>query len=308
MQSDTVDLRRAFASFMTGVTIVATRDGDSPPVGFTANSFTSVSLEPPLLLVCPAKTLSSFATFERCTHFSVSVLADHQRALANRFVTGEGDRFAERDWREDASGCPVFNEASATFSLRVQQRVDAGDHIILIGEVEHYECSGQAGLGYSADGYFSLGLERRATNVARGGNVVAGAIVSRGDTVLMMRNGDKWHPPQVAVKGAQSSLDATRACLDKIGIDAQFGPVYSVFDQPSDGATFTFYRGTTVDMPGDSKAEYVAVDDLPTLQYTSRALEDMMRRYAKEFRQGVFRLYVGDDTSGDIHTLEEGGS
>ena len=147
MTQDPPTLRQAFASFMTGVTVVTTRLEDQAPVGFTANSFTSVSLQPPLLLVCPAKTLSSFDAFNSCTHFAVSVLADDQRAIANRFVTGKGDRFAEQDWQSDDNDCPVFDSAAAAFSLRVHERVDAGDHLILIGEITDYSSSGKPGAG-----------------------------------------------------------------------------------------------------------------------------------------------------------------
>lgn len=90
-QFDPRDLRSAFGRFMTGVTVVTARAPDGTSVGFTANSFTSVSMDPPLLLVCPGKFLSSYQTFAECTDFAISILAegqeggrDHVRQLQRR--------------------------------------------------------------------------------------------------------------------------------------------------------------------------------------------------------------------------------
>ncbi|MEP0940380.1 MAG: flavin reductase family protein, partial [Rhizobiaceae bacterium] len=80
-------LRDAFGAYMTGVTVVTARRADGVAVGFTANSFTSVSLDPPLLLVCPGKFLSSYETFASCTHFAVSVLAEGQKDIATVFAS-----------------------------------------------------------------------------------------------------------------------------------------------------------------------------------------------------------------------------
>ena len=86
-------LRDAFGSFMTGVTVVTALGPDGNPVGFTANSFSSVSLDPPLLLVCPGKFLSSFEVFANCTHFAVNILAEGQEAGANTCASVKCDRF-----------------------------------------------------------------------------------------------------------------------------------------------------------------------------------------------------------------------
>jgi flavin reductase (DIM6/NTAB) family NADH-FMN oxidoreductase RutF len=305
METDSTKLRNAFGSFITGVTVVTTRVGDQKPVGFTANSFTSVSLQPPLLLVCPSKILSSYSTFERCEHFAVTVLAEDQRALANLFVSGSGDRFSGIEWQPDANGCPIFPGAAATFSMRVHERVDAGDHLILIGEVETYECSGKVGLGYSSEGYFSLGLERRAADVPRSSDVTAGAIVAFEDKVLLLRAGDQWYPPQIESTGRRGSLTAIRSYLAEAGIAANFGPVYTVFDNQSDGVVFTYYRASIDSPPSVEFGELVAVDDLASLNYRSEAIAAMMHRYAVEFRQGVFRLYVGDELQGVVQTTGE---
>jgi len=135
-------LRQAFSSFMTGVTVVTARAPDNTPVGFTANSFTSVSLDPPLLLVCPGRHLSSFGVFDTTEHFAVNVLAHTQEAICTLFAGRNENRFSAVHWRPDDQQSPLIDGCSASFSCRTYQRVDAGDHLVLIGQITGFECSG----------------------------------------------------------------------------------------------------------------------------------------------------------------------
>ena len=149
-------LRSAFGSYMTGVTVVTARTKAGVPVGFTANSFTSVSLDPPLLLVCPGKSLSSYDTFARCRHFAVNVLEAQQKDVANIFAGDQGDRFAKVAHKTNASGVPLISSALAQFSCATEQCVEAGDHLILIGRVEAFTHVDGDGLGYAGGRYFNL--------------------------------------------------------------------------------------------------------------------------------------------------------
>lgn len=154
---DPAALRAAFGSFMTGVTVVTARGPGGVPCGFTANSFASVSLSPPLLLVCPGRFLSSFDIFAECSHFAVSVLADGQQDASNAFASYKGDRFARVPTHEDMHGVPVISGAAAVFSCTAAQTIPAGDHAVLIGEVRGMQHSGASGLGYAGGRYFSPG-------------------------------------------------------------------------------------------------------------------------------------------------------
>ena len=155
-------LRRAFGSFMTGVTVVTSRTDDGRPLGFTANSFTSVSLDPPLLLVCPGKFLSTHDRFAASTGFAVNILAEGQQEVSNTFASFKGDRFARVPHRSDARGNPLIEGALAQFSCSTERVLDAGDHSILIGQVQDFAWAEGRGLGYAGGQYFSLGLERAA--------------------------------------------------------------------------------------------------------------------------------------------------
>lgn len=134
--SDQRTLRDALGCFATGVTVVTTRDADGTPVGLTANSFTSVSLDPPLLLVCLAKSASSLPVFENARHFAINVLHIGQQPVSGRFARKGEDRFAGTEIEMWDSGVPILSHSLASFECTRDAVHDAGDHIILIGRVE----------------------------------------------------------------------------------------------------------------------------------------------------------------------------
>ena len=129
-------LRDAFGCFMTGVTVVTTLDSTGRPQGFTANSFASVSLEPPLVLWSIRKAASSLEAFTQSGGYTVSVLAGPQEALARQFATGDmATRFAGAPVTRTATQRPRLEGALAWFDCALAQVVDAGDHLILLGRV-----------------------------------------------------------------------------------------------------------------------------------------------------------------------------
>jgi flavin reductase (DIM6/NTAB) family NADH-FMN oxidoreductase RutF len=133
----TEQFRQSLATFATGVTIVTARGADGQLTGLTANSFNSVSLEPPLVLWSLAKRAGSMPIFSRGSHYAIHVLAAEQHALAERFAARGVDRFADIAWREGAGGAPIFDGACAVFECFNRSRYEEGDHVIFVGEVEH---------------------------------------------------------------------------------------------------------------------------------------------------------------------------
>lgn len=129
------EFRQALGLFATGVTIVTARAADGRPVGLTVNSFSSVSLAPPLVLWSLGSRAGSLAVFEAATHFAIHILGAQQRALAERFATRDIDRFADVAWHDGPGGVPVLDEAAAVFECRSRNRHVEGDHVIFIGEV-----------------------------------------------------------------------------------------------------------------------------------------------------------------------------
>ena len=148
-------LRDAFGSFLTGVTVVTTFDGDGSPIGFTANSFTSVSLDPPLLLVCLAKTSRNYNAVTTAPGFAINILSETQKEVSNTFARPVADRFATVDWRRGPWGSPIFSDVAAWFDCALHEVIDAGDHVVLIGRVEAFGDSAANGLGYARGAYFT---------------------------------------------------------------------------------------------------------------------------------------------------------
>ncbi len=133
--SDARTLRDAMGCFATGVTVVSALRADGIPVGLTANSFTSVSLDPPLLLVCIANSANSKAALESATTFAVNVLHIGQQPTSNLFARPAEDRFAETPWEPGQHDVPLLLGALANFECRRHAIHEGGDHIILVGEV-----------------------------------------------------------------------------------------------------------------------------------------------------------------------------
>jgi flavin reductase (DIM6/NTAB) family NADH-FMN oxidoreductase RutF len=136
---DRRDFRRALGQFATGVTVVTARASDGRKIGVTVNSFSSVSLNPPLILWSLARQTPGFYDFANCSHFAVNVLEAKQHHLSRQFSTPLADRFAGVDVAEGKAGIPIVNGAIAHFICRKVKQYDGGDHVILLGEVEEYK-------------------------------------------------------------------------------------------------------------------------------------------------------------------------
>jgi flavin reductase (DIM6/NTAB) family NADH-FMN oxidoreductase RutF len=132
---DPEQFRQALGMFATGVTVVTTIAPDGSPRGFTANSFTSVSLNPPLVLVCIDRGAQSYAAFTQGSGFAVNILSQDQRDLSQRFASRTTDKFAGVAWSRGANGSPILDGALAWLECRHWRWVTAGDHVVLIGEV-----------------------------------------------------------------------------------------------------------------------------------------------------------------------------
>ena len=141
---DPTDFRDAMARFASGVTVVTTRDSGGEAVGFTASAFSSLSLDPPLLLVCLQKDADCYAAFMEAEQFGVSILAQGQSPIALRFATKALDKWdGTPSAPGSATGIPLIDGAAACLECRGHSRADGGDHTILIGEVLTADTNGR---------------------------------------------------------------------------------------------------------------------------------------------------------------------
>lgn len=129
-------LRRALGVFPTGVTVVTTRDADGQPLGMTANSFSSVSLDPPIVLWSIRKASNQHAAFTAAEHFAINVLGADQSAIAARYAGRDQARFRTEAWSDGIGGVPVLDDALARFECQRVACVDMGDHSVIFGAVQ----------------------------------------------------------------------------------------------------------------------------------------------------------------------------
>ena len=133
------------------------RADDGEPVGFTANSFTSVSLDPPLLLVCLAHKAFSYGIFKAAESFAVNVLEAGQEEIATRFATRGADKFGATDWTAGEKGAPLIAGCLARFDCAMHQRMVAGDHDVLMGKVLGFSLHQGEALVYHSGAFRKLG-------------------------------------------------------------------------------------------------------------------------------------------------------
>src|SRR5205809_2635499 len=139
MAIDPSELRRVMGCFATGVTVITTRDQNGRPYGLTANAVTSLSLEPPLLLICVDRKAETFPHFFDSKIFVLNILAEGQEEVSRRFATTGGEKFAGLEFRLGRLGTPVLAGTLRHVECRTSDTLEGGDHVLHIGEVEHAE-------------------------------------------------------------------------------------------------------------------------------------------------------------------------
>lgn len=153
---DSVSFRRACSRFATGITIATVMAADGTPQGFTANSFTSVSAEPPLILLCIDRRANVLPYFQAADYFGINVLSLEQKELSMRFASRGLDRFSGVEWRRGAGEAPLLEGTLAQFECARREVWEAGDHLVFLGEVVAARHNDGAPLLYYASGYREL--------------------------------------------------------------------------------------------------------------------------------------------------------
>ncbi len=300
--SDPRLLRDALGCFLTGVTVITCREPDGTPRGFTANSFTSVSLDPPLLLVCIGKGAWSHDVFTEASSFAVNVLSEDQREISGLFASKSADKFDVASWREGTLNTPLLDNTLAWFECTPEQTIEAGDHTILIGRVAAFDHAPKRPLGYCRGNYVDLGLARSSS---RDNESQVGAIIDHDGKVLMVRPdaGSQWTLPQTVGKTSEDD-DATReslvALFAELGVSV--GPMFlfSIFKE-ADETNAIYYRGEVTGPHAQSETlRFFDSNDFPYGDLPHPSFETMVKRYFKERRELDFGVYVGSETAGTV--------
>lgn len=299
------DLRRAFGNFATGVTIVTTLDAAGNPCGFTANSFTSVSIEPPLLLVSIAKTAYGCEVFTSSQGFAVNILAREQRELSNRFAASGADKFANLDWQGKVSGSPIVDGVVAWFDCAHHEQVDAGDHVILIGRVLDYAYNTHTPLGFCRGAYVSFGLTPKMLQLLSSpGHLRVGAIIESNGKILLEQNpanGQLTLPAADSV-GEASSGKGLLGKLAGAGIEVDLPFIYAVFH--NDHQRFVYYLGelrSLSEAVETRSLRFHEFDNITWEEINDPWIISMLERFIREKRLGNYQVYIGDQLQGEYH-------
>jgi len=300
---DPRSLRNAFGTFLTGVTVVTAHGADGEPLGFTANSFSSVSLDPPLLLVCLAKSSSNYDALTNASGFAVNILAETQKDVSNTFASRVEDRFATVDWKVGPNGAPVISDVAAWFDCSMHNVVDAGDHAILIGEVKAFDTGVANGLGYARGAYFTATQE--VSSIQVDSETIISALLERDGKLLFLEDdaGQLRLPSRTASKGTPTKELA--ALLEEAGIPSSVGFIYSVYEDESANAQHLAFHCSAGE--GDSKVgSFLSLTDNVLARVKDSATQTMLTRFAREAQKGNFGIYFGNQESGEVRKIALG--
>ncbi|MCZ9880263.1 flavin reductase [Arthrobacter sp. B2a2-09] len=150
-------LMKAFnRQFITGVTVVTTKEGETPK-GLAANSYCSVSIEPPLVLICVQKTSSTYPALFSSSHLGINILGTAQHETVRVFASKAVDKFADLDWHEGPKGSPLLDGSAASLEAEIQERFQAKTHTVFICRVRHAEIDDSAPMVYKAGHFYDGG-------------------------------------------------------------------------------------------------------------------------------------------------------
>lgn len=301
--------RDMLGSFMTGVTVVAANASDGSPRAFTANSFTSVSLDPPLILVCLAKTSASYDVFSEAREFSVSVLGDWQRDVSTIFATRGASK-------EDAlkalpvEGSPYVGGGLAIMMCSPREFIDAGDHVILLGDVKRFSTAPGQPLGFFKGGYVSFGLAERQLERLSSSLVVGGLLDMDGRVLLCRRPGAPfWEIPCKAAAQGEPHSKLLESLFVRLGVAAQSSFLYSLFQEEGDRhmtLVFSMEAGSSgVVLPSEEGVEigYFSEADEPWKLVRGTMSEGLIQRFFRERAAGCFGVYYDTSDGGRVSPL-----
>lgn len=304
---DPGELRKALGSFVTGVTVITTCQSDGTPRGFTANSFTSVSLDPPLILVCVGKSAFSYPVFRAAKNFAVNILSEDQVDTSGIFASKEPDKFERSRWRLGIGGSPILEATAAWLDCETHDVVEAGDHVILIGRVIDFDHTTSNPLGFCRGSYVQFGLERDAV-AAPGQQTRVGAILERDGKILLLKESgsDGYTLPTGTTLGNVSDRTSLLGRLGELGVGAEISFLFAVYESENGKEQSVFYRGEIAFGPReDDTVRMFDFDELPWDRIRETGLGGMLRRYVSERTENRFGIYVGDQERGQVHALSE---
>ena len=302
---DIREFRQALGAFMTGVTVVTTINEQDEPIGFTANSFTSVSLDPPLVLVCLAKRSGNCDSFAKGKSYAINILAENQEHISGIFASPVADRFAEVDWSKQSTGSPIINNVAAWLDCNMHEVVDAGDHLIFIGEVMAFSHTNRSPLGYLRGNYVRFSLGQQAAKAMENPDQITsvGAFIEKQGEIFLLKGEQGLHLPHAPRLGNDNDENSLLGTLEKLGLHTDTNYLFAVFENKKTNVLSIYYRALIEDVGVLNNGAFYPFANIPFDQISDELTLMMLKRYIKERESDAFGIYVGDEKKGAIEPL-----
>jgi flavin reductase (DIM6/NTAB) family NADH-FMN oxidoreductase RutF len=306
---DVAGFRKAMGAFVTGVTVVTVLDQDGIASGLTANSFTSVSLTPPLVLVCIRNSSHNARLIGEAGRFAVNVLADDQIAVSSRFASKVvANKFEGVNWSLSAGGSPILGNVVSWFDCAVSQIIEAGDHVIIVGAVDDFASTAAQPLAYCRGAYVAFSSHKEAVTAA--GSIRVGALIERDDSILLVADGDgRLHLPTGHSIGPVGDPKSLQGKLRGLGLEVKLGFLFSVFEEAGFERTETaiYYRGDLRFKEADSPAQLHALTRIPWDRIASSDDRSMIARLITEKGEEHIGVFAGLKSEGVLRRILSSG-
>lgn len=304
--------RQALGSFLTGVTVVTTIDSDGNDRGITANSFTSVSLDPPLILFCVDRHAASYDAFTAAAGYAVHILGSHQQEVAKVFASKSPDKFAGLRVRRSTTGAAVLDNAHAVLDCVAHEIVSAGDHAVIIAQVRAFAIEDKRPLGFYQGKLQSFNAEGELARSALPSTsrlCVLWLLETLAGEIALSDNGNGRTLPSSAVRPAHLHDAALSAAASTtLGAPVVIDFLYSIYGSAPESLTLV-YRGR-LDPSGNGVPGLTPPHRLVLAEQASQALSDVteravLERYINERGDMSFGIYAGSLETGSVATIME---
>lgn len=305
--------RRVLGTFLSGVTVVTAFDAAGRPRGLTANSFSSVSLDPPLILVCIARASSCFDVLQTAPRFGVNILGDWQKDISASFATSSPTKFESVEYDSTQDGPPLIRNCLSGLDCARHDIFDAGDHAIVVGRVIGFAVNSGGPLGFYRGQYLTLGEGVQALEQHRGDAIVVAAIIDDGGQVLLWQppGAARWSVPSVPLRAGQYHRQVLPSLLKRIGVQGDISLLFSVFQDRDDPHTTMVFRGeangTAAEsmLPDGTRLRLFSEAERPWEMMAGTSQPDVVRRYFRERMAARFGIYWDTaDHSGRVASFE----
>lgn len=306
---DVTEFRRTLGSYMTGVTIVTTIDREGRRRGMTMTSFTSVSLDPPMVLVCVDRRAASFDAFVESRGIAVHILASAQEPLARTFASKAPDKFAHVVAESGYGGAPIIRDVHAYLDCETDQVVMAGDHAIIVARVLDFGSEDRRPLAFYQGKFNSFSVDEQILQQqidAHTKSTVRWVVETDGGELVACERADgTLHLPEVKRRPSELSHGGLSAAATAcIGVTTAVDFLYSIYDGQQ-GDTVLIYRGRTESLAPTLASGFTLV---PTLEDVADRFSDpseraVIARYVNERLGAAFGIYAGNQLEGAVATL-----